>query len=385
VPTRSWQIPSEIKFILALFVVTRVGLTIVGVLSHLLLDPILDPLRASHGVWWAYSSHHRSLDIWGAWDTEWYLDIAQHGYSQITNALGQANYAFFPLYPVVMRILGTIVGDNFIAGVIISNASLLGACILLYKLVAQDSDQATALKSVTYCLVFPTAFLLSAVLTESLFLMLMIGCFYYAKKRQWGYVGILGFFLSLTRDLGVVAVLPLLAEYLGSHHWDLRKIKADVWYLVLLPCGFLVFAGYLYFLTGDWLALPHLHARWYSSVPLEVGGPAVNPIPSSLAAGARLFGASFMLVSLVLLTVSRKQIGLPYWTMGMYSIVIPLFLGPTSLVSMPRFIVTIFPLYVIMAKLSSTSPYRGQIMTIGLALLQGFVMAFWTNGGYLVV
>jgi hypothetical protein len=358
---------------------------VIGVLSHLILDPVLDPLRSSHGVWWTYSSHHRWLDIWGAWDTEWYLDIAQHGYSKITNALGQANYAFFPLYPVVMRMFGAIVGDYYVGGVILSNAFLLGACIVLYKLAAQNGDRATALRSVKCCLVFPTAFLLSAVLTESLFLMLIVSCFYCAKKRQWRYVGVLGFLLSLTRDLGVVAVLPLLAEYLGALHWNLRKVQKDIWYLILLPCGFLVFVGYLYFLTGDVLALPHIHAHWYESAYHGVRTQAVSPIPAPLAAGARLFGASFMFVSLLLLTVSRKQIGVAYWLMGMYTIIIPLFLGPSSLVSMPRFVVTIFPLYMILGKSSPPNQHWEQIMTIGLALLQGFLMAFWSNGAYLVI
>ncbi len=63
----------------------------------------------------------RWLDVWGAWDTGWYLDISLNGYSTIQNQIHQTNIAFFPLYPTLMRIIGSITGNHYIAGLIISN------------------------------------------------------------------------------------------------------------------------------------------------------------------------------------------------------------------------------------------------------------------------
>src|SRR5215470_3603840 len=101
---------SSIVSILTFFLGTRAVLTIIGVVSRAVFGPALAPLRASHTLWWVYSSHRPLLDIWGVADTEWYIDIARNGYTTTTIMQGQANYNFFPLYPLLMRILGRLVG-----------------------------------------------------------------------------------------------------------------------------------------------------------------------------------------------------------------------------------------------------------------------------------
>ncbi|MCK7515454.1 MAG: hypothetical protein MZV70_73380 [Desulfobacterales bacterium] len=75
------------------------------------------------------------LDIWGQWDTGWYLDIAKNWYAAEAHYQNYCNYAFFPFYPTLIKLLGAVMGNHFYAGLIISNVSLLGAAILLYKLV----------------------------------------------------------------------------------------------------------------------------------------------------------------------------------------------------------------------------------------------------------
>ena len=126
------KIPSEIKYILLLFFVTRIALTVIGVTSRLLLEPY-------HGqeYGWVYSEH-LWLDIWGVWDTGWYLDIAENWYSmELLSDLpkyagpNQANYGFFPLYPALMKGLGLLVGSNFIAGIIVSNIFLILQILIL--------------------------------------------------------------------------------------------------------------------------------------------------------------------------------------------------------------------------------------------------------------
>jgi Gpi18-like mannosyltransferase len=52
---------------------------------------------------------------------------------------------------------------------------------------------------IIFLLIFPTAFFLNAVYTESLFLFLSLATFYYALKKNFFSAGIFGFFASLTR------------------------------------------------------------------------------------------------------------------------------------------------------------------------------------------
>lgn len=185
------------------------------------------------------------------------MDIATHGYSTIKDAGGHANYAFFPLYPMCMRFLGSVIKDNYLSGLIISNVCLLVSCVFLYKLVELDENKDTALRSVKYLFLFPTAYILSGVFTESLFLALALACFYYARKGNWFLVGILGFALSLTRSVGVFIILPVLYEYLKS-----KSLDRDIFYLLLIPLGLILFMIYNYYLTGDFLAFVHIQSAW---------------------------------------------------------------------------------------------------------------------------
>ena len=195
------------------------------------------------------------LDIWGQWDTGWYLDIANNWYAAEAHYQNFCNYAFFPFYPTLIKLLGAVIGNHFYAGLIISNASLLGAAILLYKLVELDHDREVALRSVKYLFIWPTSFILSGVLSEALFLMLVIGCFYYARKGAWLKAGITGFFLSLTRVPGVCVGIPLLYDYMKEKNFRLKSIRIDILALALLPLGLLVFCVYNYYLTGDYPGL----------------------------------------------------------------------------------------------------------------------------------
>lgn len=384
---RRFILPPEIRYTLVLFFGTRVALTVIGVMARSILAPVLRATSFVHPDWvGTYRAHRPLLDIWGVADTGWYLDIANHGYSALKHDFGQANYVFFPLYPSLMRALGAAMGDPYVAGIIISNVSLIIACIVLYKLVLleTDGDVDTGLNSVKYLLLYPAGFVFSGVLSESLYLALLLSCFYFAKRQDWRAAGILGFCLSLARPIGVFAFFPLLYEYGPTAAWKLKRLRIDVGYLLLIPSGFMIFTAYQALLTGDVLAFVHTSGRWS-------GGTTYlrNPFENLLIGIARglligdvrsLVGVLFTLAALMYLFAYYKEIGFSYWLIGMYSIFLPL-AGPlTDLWSMPRYIAVVFPLYVILARTRSTAPRLGRITMSVFAVLQGALMVLWTTG-----
>jgi len=372
-------ISPDVRYIVALLLGTRVVLTLIGVIARSLLG------SPPHVDWvWVYTSHRPLLDIWGVADTVWYLDIANHGYSTVRHDFVQANFVFFPLYPGLMKVVGAVVGDPYVAGLLVSNAALVVACVFLYKLMLlEDGDSGTALAAVKYMLLYPAAFVFSAVLSEGLYLAVIIGCFYYVRRRDWRLAGILGFLLSLTRSLGVFAFLPVVYEYGRSIQWNVRRVRGDVAYLLLIPFGFMLFVGYETFLTGDVLAYVHTQEQW-------AGGTASlkNPL-AMLVYGVTLgdvradLGIFFDLIALMYLCVYYRKIGFAYWLVGVYSIVLPL-AGPWSnLFSLLRYLSVVFPLYLIFARTRSKSPQQDQVTTIILAVFQGALMVFWTVGANL--
>jgi len=368
----------ELKQILLLFLSTRLVLTIIGVFSRFFLER----QYGKQYVW----SQQLWLDIWGVWDSFWYLDIAEHGYADIgRNPLStdQANYAFFPLYPLLMRIVGTAMGNKyFIAGIIISNICLLVSCFLLYKLVELKYERSLAYKSVKFLFLMPTAFIFSGVFTESLYLMLAISCFYFAEKRKWFLVGISGFLLSLTRSLGVFIIVPLFYEYLKQRKFDFKNINLNIFYLLLIPLGLSLFSFYNYHLTGDLFAFSKIQSSWGRSLsnPLMV---IINSLSQGIFQGKMtlLLEASFSIVALSFLVIFYKKIEFSYWIFALYSILIPLL---TGIGSMPRYILPIFPFYILLAKLSSDRDFE-EATTLFLGFLQGFLMVFWSSGYALIV
>jgi hypothetical protein len=374
-------IPTEVGLILVMFVVTRAVLILIGVASRAILQPLL----GARSLW--TNTPHLWLDIWGGSDARWYLDIVRHGYSTRAIAeLGGPNYALFPAYPLLVQLCNSAVGNPYLAGLVVSNVCLLLAAYGLYKLVRTDADPLTALGAIKYLFLFPIAFIYSGFLPESLFMALLVWCFFFARRGLWLVAAALGFALTLVKPIGVVVVLPLLLDYAFSIQWSPARIGADILSLLLIPLGVVAYGVYTYQLTGDLLALAHVHARWYQQLvnPFDVVinglamGDAFRAPDLLYRFGSYCAIAAFVL--LLLLIASYKRRGVAYWVLGMCMMLAPLASGTAALPLMPRVTLVIFPLYLMVATIATASETFDHIMTITLALLQGFLMVFWTVG-----
>lgn len=154
---------------------------------------------------------HRLGLPWLNWDGWIYVDIAQHGY----RALGQA--AFFPLYPLLTRAVAFCLGGHTaLAALLVANAASFGAYGLLLLLVEREFGPVAARRTLLFLLCFPASFFLAAAYTESLFLLLSLGTFIALRRHAWLAAGILTALASLTRPVGVLLLLPIVAEMLSQ-------------------------------------------------------------------------------------------------------------------------------------------------------------------------
>src|ERR1700761_7096449 len=112
------------------------------------------------------------------WDSIHYLAIAQRGYARPGDAV------FFPLYPLLIRALGFVVGSDPLAGVLISAACLAVAMTLLHRLTELELGRPAADATVLLLAFAPMSFFFTAVYTESLFLALSLGCVYAARRER---------------------------------------------------------------------------------------------------------------------------------------------------------------------------------------------------------
>src|SRR5258706_1234989 len=135
-------------------------------------------------------------------DAWFYRQIATSGYeSRSLDGTPKNTWAFFPVYPLLVRAMGGGNGASFsIVAVLTSNIALLAALFAVAaagrELGASDDDIERA---TWYIALFPTSYFFSLPMTESVFLLLSAGAFLAAARQRWWAAGILGGLTSATR------------------------------------------------------------------------------------------------------------------------------------------------------------------------------------------
>jgi hypothetical protein len=228
-----------------------------------------DPVAAARG--WAYVPN-LYLDVWGRYDTIWYLDLARRGY-EVQGPLEtvQSNVAFFPLYPLLVRGAHALVPSAwqgtaalYLCAVAISNAAAIAALAVLFVLVREAwRDADLARKTVLYTLLFPSGFFLSCAYSESLFLLLSAGAFLAAHRGRWWWAGACAALAAITRATGVFLAPALACTYLAQRDWSLRRVRADAAALLLPVLALALHAANVARMSGDPLGLFHAQAAWH--------------------------------------------------------------------------------------------------------------------------
>jgi hypothetical protein len=155
-----------------------------------------------------YRQDHLFWDAFARYDSGWYHGIASQGY--LYGAGGRNNLAFFPVYPLLMRAGGSLLGgrqeDYYFAGIVISWLAFAGAMTMLYRLALLDLPRPAALRAVMYAAAFPFAYFFGMVYSESLFLLALVIAVYGLRTRGWLLAAVSGAIMTATRVTGVMAV-----------------------------------------------------------------------------------------------------------------------------------------------------------------------------------
>ena len=196
-----------------------------------------------------------SLTTWDGW---WYLQIARDGYHSAPLSGQYHDYAFFPLYPALVRVLSLVTPtfDGLIAA-LLSNVLFLAALGLLYRLTADVLDADRALWSCVLLALFPFSWVFSMAYGESLFLALSLGSLLAAERGHAGRASTLAALAALTRLPGVLLVVPL-----GLILWRQLQDRRRLAWLVVVPLGAIAFDLYVATLTGGPAAVGAAQSAW---------------------------------------------------------------------------------------------------------------------------
>jgi hypothetical protein len=342
---------------------------------------------------------HLLIQPFRNWDGFWYGLIAEQGYGYNRSAT-----AFWPLFPWTMSVVSQVTQLPVeFAGLLLSNVAFYLALRLLYRLVRLETDEQTARRTLWLVAFFPTAFFFSAVYTESFFLLFSVAAFWWARTERWERAGAAGVLAALTRNAGGLLALPL--AMLALHHYgrDVRRWPRRAWAAVLPPLGSLVYLVYLWVVWNDPLLTFQIQSNWgRSPAPpwraftmawqMErfdwlrelAGSPTWTTVTSfSLRwnfAEHQVLDVAATLLVIPLLIVCFRRLPSAWGAWCAIVVAIPLF-GPSTvhpLMSMPRYMLTLFPLFVALAMLTRRRFVFAGTMVVSIALLCALTVQFVT-------
>jgi Gpi18-like mannosyltransferase len=290
------------------------------------------------------------LGIWKRWDAVSYLKIAESGYT----AIGEDRFliVFFPFYPVLIALLGIVLGDNLLSAFIVSGIASIALGLCFRELVRLDYSEKTAQFAVLFLFIFPTSFVLHIPYTESLFLALTVGCFLVARKQLWITASILGFFACLTRINGLILFPALLFEA-WSEYRETRRINRRWLSLLLIPAGFGAYLALNYFVTGNaTMFLVHQREHWgkYLRFPYSGIRGTYELIYWEEPSAAQMHGVQELLfigIGLYATIFGWRYLRNSYriWMLANWL----LFVSTSFILSIPRYTLVMFPLFILMA------------------------------------
>lgn len=316
--------------------------------------------------------------LWANFDGVHYVTIAESGYHIY-------QYAFFPLYPIFIRLISYLTKlPTPVNALLISHGSFLYGLILFYTLSKQGNKNGGAWWSVVFLLAFPTSFFFASVYTESFFFLLSLLAISSIREHKWFRGGLFGLLASATRVTGILLLIPFVAEYLSQMKKNRSLSSKGALVMVVLGIG--MYMSYLWLTIGDPLAFLHVlpafgtgrSVRELILIPQVIYRYMkifVSVDPSLFIYHISLFEfISFFGASIVLGYGWKTQKSLrPLILYAFVSLLVPTFTG--TLTSMPRYILSAFPIFIILGHIPSI-PIKVVLVTIfGLALVY-FCSAF---------
>ena len=318
------------------------------------------------------------LDLFARWDAGWYHSIASVGYQggRGFNPEHQNALAFFPGFPILIRTTGIWLSlDRWHAAILIVVIAFLWGLTYLYRLARLDLPEDQARASLLFLAFYPFAVCYSAVLTESVFLLVATAAFFHFRRVQLRRAGAFALFAGLLRPNGFLLSVPLaltvLIPYARTRGWlrgargsDPRwtTLAASLAVASLPVVGMLMYAAYVRSLTGDPFAWVKAQQAW---------GRATAEIVNVIDTRRELIGAqgwsvyaeqypveilegSAAVFALVAVVPIILRFGLPYGLFVAMSVLPPLI--SMGSVSLGRYTAPLFPIFLWLG--ASVAPHR---------------------------
>lgn len=382
--SKRWPAMAPYFYALLVFLSSRLvmGLAIVFAARFVPQNPV-EGIWNANPSWCHYLLRH---------DSGWFLRIMREGYTYDSTSAAQQPVIFLPLYPLISRFVGFILsihGNN--AVLVVSNLSVLAAIPLLYKLIRDEYGPEVALYVVALLSFFPTSLFFSTGYSESLSLLLIISFFLFLRRERLLLASIFAGLALATRLTSIVLVLPLVWEIWRSCATDRKRwLTTALPSLILATSGLWVYMIYLTIKFHQPLAFAHALGGWQSGTSIIANLPdALMLRPFILLSEVWQIGPYanhvdpwIFLIFLLLIVVFWKRLRTSHAIYALAALLFPYVTrsgGPLRFVSFGRYMVLVFPAFVVIGQLVKERAWLGLSLVGVFAAMLFMYMALFSQ------
>ena len=305
------------------------------------------------------------------YDSGWYLGILENGYGPAPAPGQQSAHAFFPLYPFLARgVRALLPVDGFAAGQILSLLCYFGAGLMFAAEGRRRLGDSGSRHALLFLLLYPTAFFLVSMYSESLFLLLALAAFAQARRDRPATAAVLGLLAGGSRLPALALGLPLAMEAFSAARQKQANLPARSYRRALgraLFVGLAPVAGVLLWVFGaGWVAgEPGLYFRiqeaWQRGAsPLAGVQRFVQGLPARIARGDARDHPAFLLdyahlllfAAIAVYQARRRLFPDAAWTAGV--LLLPIASGISA--SLPRYVLVVYPAFYALAQMFENQP-----------------------------
>ncbi len=330
-----------------LFVVSAIG-------STRLPDPGNQVIPPFHGWRW--------FQGWAQWDSGWYFAIADGGYGYIRDQ--QSTIAFFPTYPLLMRAVAVVVGNAYVAGILVTVASGAAATRLFFGWLQERVGRTNAWAALGLMLLYPYAFFLyGAVYPTALFVMTVIGAFVLLEHGHPCVAGLVGALATAARPTGVVLIVAL-----AVRAYERRQQSPDdgpAWWdagVLLSALGLAAFCFYQWRRFDDPFAFITVQSAWDQQSGLDTWLKLrffedLRGLPDRNVLASITYLAHPVLTVGALALVPRvfRRFGYGYGVYALLIVLVPA-LSTKNFFGMGRYLLAAFPVFAVAGELLAERP-----------------------------
>lgn len=317
-----------------------------------------------------------TLNAWNRWDGLHYTYLSQHWY---TNIGDEANFiVFFPLYPLLVKVFSILTIKTVFLEIILSSTFFVIGSYYFYKLVQIDYSEKIATWAVIALAIFPTSYFFNAPYTESLFLLLFSTSFYCARRENWIATGLITGLTCITRPFGILILAAILVEWFYTKTRSWKNLPIIVLPSVVAVIYYLFLNQNIY---GDPLMFQKILANhWQKHLISPISG-IMDSWRIARSGGLTNFVLMVGWAEAVTATVSWVLVPFSFkylresWAV-FYTLGVLAFSSTSFILSTPRYLLSIPPLFVLIALAQENYLFKIVWSFVSIALLFSLAILF---------